>query len=208
MDEREEKKVIKYSGMSAEESGNNVKQLPAGAYVAQILDAKVEGNEPDQRLVVYLEIYEGPFKGWYMQKYNAQKERGSNYEVRYKGILRIRIPNPDNKNAMYPESDQRRFNDMIAKLQNSNPNTVFFTENGFDETLMKGKLIGISVADDEYNGNRFTKPVRFENVDDVRNGTVNPIRPREPEPAPAPVMDQTSGMQVVTEKLPWDDRPY
>ena len=204
--------MIKYTGMKAEEAGSKSNQLPAGAYVVQVLDAKVEGTAPDQRLAVVFEIAEGPYKGWYMKRFKAQKER-SNYEVKYKGVLRIRIPNPDNKNAQYPESDQRRFNDMIAKFQNSNEQAELFSDDGFDETKLKGLMIGVSVVDDEYNDRPFTKPVRFENVDDVRNGTVTPPRPRgeQPDPTPAPMMDQRSGMQMVnTEELPWreDDRPY
>ena len=190
--------MIKYQGMKAEESsGKRNNQLPVGAYVCQVLDAKIEGTEPDQRLAVVFEIYEGEYKGWYMAK--------------YKGVIRLRIPNPDNKKAQYPESDQRRFNDMIARFGNSNPNTEFYNENGFDETLLKGKLIGISVAEDEYNGATFTKPVRFENVLDVRQGLVKPIERNAPDPTPAPMVDQRSQMQIVnTEQLPWDvnDRPY
>jgi hypothetical protein len=179
--------------------------------VAQVLDAQVEGDAPDQRLAVVMDIYEGPYKDFYMNKFKAQKERGSNYKITFKGVLRIRIPNPENKNAQYPESDQRRFNDMIAKFQNSNPNTTFYSNDGFDEALLKGKLIGISVAEDSYNGNAFTKPVRFENVDNVRQGLVKPIEKKEPDPTPAPMVDQRSGMPVIeTEKLPWDqdEKPY
>ena len=199
--------MIQFNGMKAEEKKDSGRNLPAGAYVCQILDGKVEGQAPDQRLAVVFEIYEGPYKGFYMKKYKAQTERGSNYEIKYKGVIRLRIPNPDNKRALYPESDQRNFNDMIAKLQNSNPNTEFYSENGFDENLMKGKLIGVSVVDSEYNGAYFTKPVRFENVDDVRNGTVTPPKQRDDSenPTTAPMMDQRSGMQKVnTEELPWD----
>jgi hypothetical protein len=197
--------------MKAEEKGNrNGNQLPVGAYVCQILDARVEGNEPDQRLAVIMEIYEGEYKGWFMKRFNYQKEH-SKYKVKYKGYLRLRIPNPENTKAQYPESDMRKFNDFIAKLKNSNPNTEFYNENGFDENLTKGKLIGISVGEDEYNGAVFTKPMRFENVDDVRQGRVQPIERKQQDPTPAPMVDQRSGMEMVnTEALPWDqnDRPY
>lgn len=198
--------MIKFDGMKAEESsGKKSNQLPVGAYVCQVLDARVEGDAPDQRLAVIFEVYEGQYKGYYMARYKAQKARGSNYEIKYKGVIRLRIPNPDNTKAQYPESDQRRFNDMIARFQNSNPNSEFFDDNGFDEGKLKGKLIGISIAEDEYNGNAFTKPVRFENVEDVRQGLVKPIERKEPDPTPAPMTDQRSGYQMVnTDQLPWD----
>ena len=200
--------MIKFDGMKAEESKGTVKYLPAGPYVAVILDAKVEGKAPDQQLAIYLDIAEGPFKNYYSNKYRAQKERGSNYEIKYKGILRLRIPNPDNTKALYPESDLRRFNDMIARLSNSNPG-VNFQPDGFDEGLMKGRMIGISVVEDEYNGNVFTKPFRLENVEDVREGRVPVLakRERSENPTNGPKVDQASGMNIVTENLPWDP-PY
>lgn len=203
--------MITYNGMKAEEKNGN-KQLPPGAYVVQVIDVRITGNAPDQRLEFMFDICEGDYKGFWMNKYNAQKERGSNYKITYKGRLSLRIPNDGNKRSQYPETDIKNFNDMIAKFQNSNPGAVFMSDDGLDENALKTLFIGVSVVEDEYNGNRFTKPVRFENVDDVRNGTVTPPQPRgqEPDPTTAPTVDQGSQMQIVTEALPWDqnDRPY
>ena len=203
--------MITYNGMKAEEKNGN-RQLPPGAYVVQVIDVRITGNAPDQRLEFMFDICEGDYKGFWMNKYNAQKERGSNYKITFKGRLSLRIPNDDNKRSQYPESDKRNFNDMIAKFLNSNPGATFNSERGLDENALKTLFIGVSVVEDEYNGNKFTKPVRFENVDDVRNGTVTPPQPRgsEPDPTTAPTVDQGSQMQIVTEELPWreDDKPY
>lgn len=203
--------MITYNGMRAEEKNGN-KQLPPGAYVVQVIDVRITGNAPDQRLEFMFDICEGDYKGFWMNKYNAQKERGSNYKITYKGRLSLRIPNDGNKRSQYPETDIKNFNDMIAKFQNSNPGAVFMSDDGLDENALKTLFIGVSVVEDEYNGNRFTKPVRFENVDDVRNGTVTPPQPRgqELDPTTAPTVDQGSQMQIVTEALPWDqnDKPF
>jgi hypothetical protein len=168
------------------------------------MDTRIEGTAPDQRLAIRFDITEGPYAGFYMDKYRAAKARGSDYEIKYKGIIKIRIPNPANKNARYPESDVNRFNDMIYRFQQSNEGFIW---NG-DETRLQGLTIGISVQEDEYNGNKFTKPVRFEIASEVRNGMVSVIPPKNREaenPTTGPMMDQTSGMQVVsTEQLPWD----
>jgi hypothetical protein len=201
--EREEKRMIQYDGMKAQESSSTVKQLPAGPYVAKVLGARVIGTEPDQQLEVMLDIAEGPFTDFYMNKFAAAKERGSNYEVRYKGLMKFRIPNPDNKNAMYPESDRRRFNDLIARFQNSNEGFVW----DGDESRLTDLLVGVSVQEDEFNGNKFTKPVRLENAQDVRDGKVKTMAPKwekSADPTKAPMVDQRSGMKVVKEKLPWD----
>lgn len=197
--------MIKYEGMKSEESKGAVKTLPAGPYVAKVLNTSIIGNEPDQQLAVIIDIWEGEFAGWYMTKFKADKEKGSNFEIKYKGVIRIRIPNPENTNARYPESDIRRFNDMIWRFEKSNDG---FHWDG-DETKLKGLLIGISVQEDTYNGKPFTKPVRFEIVDDVRQGKVKVMAPRQREeasenPTNAPMMDQRSGMQMVnTDDLPF-----
>lgn len=198
--------MIRYEGMKAEESKGTLKNIPAGPYVAKVLKTEIIGNEPDQQLAVVIDIWEGQFAGWYMTKFKADQEKGSNFPVKYKGVLRIRIPNSENKNARYPESDLRRFNDMIWRFEQSNEG---FRWDG-DETKLKGLLIGISIQEDTYNGKLFTKPARFEIVDDVRQGKIQVMAPRKREedienPTMAPKMtDQRSGMEVVTEKLPWD----
>jgi len=207
--------MIKFDGMKAEEShGNKVRQLPAGPYVAQILGAKIEGRAPDQQLAVMVDVSEGPFTGFYMEKYTQAKERNTDYEVKYKGIIRLRIPNPDNKRAMYPEADLRRFNDAIYRFQQSNPGVDLYNDDGLDESRLRGLTVGISVQEDTYNGNVFTKPVRFEIADDVRNGQVKTMDPRRRDdgnPTTAPMVDQRSGMTVSQEPLPWkgnDEVPW
>jgi hypothetical protein len=209
-EESEEKEMIQYEGMKAAESskGSGNSQLPVGAYVGKVLGARVTGKEPDQRLEIMLDVAEGKFTDFYMDKFTAAKQRNSKYEVRYKGIISFRIPNPKNKNAQYPESDKERFNDLIYRFQESNDGFVF----DGDESKLTDLLIGFSVQEDEYNGNRFTKPARLEIVQQVRDGLISPMRPRwernGQDPTKAPMVDQRSGMQVVnTEALPWD-KPY
>lgn len=207
--------MIKYDGMEAKESnGGFVKHLPVGAYVGIVKNARIEGKAPDQQLAIMLDVSEGDFAGFYTTKYLAAKERQSQYKVNYKGIIRLRIPNPDNKNAQYPETDKRKFNDLIAKLENSNEGVNLYSEDGFDETKLPGLTIGFSTQEDVYNGSTFTKIARLENAEDVRLGKVTPMEPRRRDEAnpttPAPTMDQQSGMmQLNTVALPWDDqRPY
>ena len=97
--------MIKYSGMKAEESNGFVKHLPAGPYVARIKAAKVDGQEPDQTLIIRLDVCEGPHADYFMNRYKADDERyrrGGQYEPKYKGDYRLRIPNKNNPNSQYP----------------------------------------------------------------------------------------------------------
>lgn len=207
--------MINFAGMKAEESKSaDFGQLPVGSYVGKCLKAEVTGSAPDQSLVLYLDVTEGEFANFFMNKFTAQKSSGSQYEVTYKGTYRLRIPNPDNKNAQYPETDLRRFNDMIAKFQNNNGGIQLFGQNGFDEQKLKGLAIGFSTQEDSYNGNSFTRIGRLENVDEVRGGTVRIMQPRKRNDAsqtgtvapavPQPAVDQQSGFFAVeTEELPF-----
>ena len=209
--------MINYAGMKAEESkSDNFGQLPVGAYVGKTLKTEITGSAPDQSLVIYMDVAEGEYESFFMKKFDAQKKAGSQYgEVKFKGTYRLRIPNPENKKAQYPETDMRRFNDMIAKYQNSNPGITLYDQNGFNEQRLKGLLVGFSTLEDSYNGSSFTRIGRLENVDDVRNGNVRPMEARRRNEAgdandsafiapPAPTIDPQSGfIGVETDELPF-----
>ena len=110
-----------FEGFKSEASGKAYEQLPPGAYVATIKAVKIEGHEPDQTLILRLDIAEGEYEGYYTKRYmHDTKNEKTKYPAKYKGDFRIRIPNPDNKRAMYPESDLKRFNDAIYRIENSN----------------------------------------------------------------------------------------
>ena len=166
--------MIKYDGMKAEERNKRSNQLPAGAYVVQVRDAQIEGNEPDQRLAVVFDIAEGPYKGWYLRKFTTQKEKNTdpNRKIRYKGVLRIRIPNPENTKAQYPESDMLKFNDMIAKFKNGNPTVDFYNDDGFDELTQEDEPELTEEEMEERKENHFRLAVGAGNLVAVIGGAV------------------------------------
>ena len=85
-----------YSGFKSEAPATSFPQLPAGAYVGVIKDVRLEGAEPDQTLVLCLEVMEGEHAGYYTKRYQHDVNSNSDYTPRYKGVLRLRVPNPDN----------------------------------------------------------------------------------------------------------------
>ena len=155
-------------------SGGKYPMLPAGPYVARIINVKIDGEEPDQSLILRLDIAEGEYEGYYTKRYKAEDSKtNSKYPTRYKGDLRIRIPNKDNPRALYPESDIRRFNDAIYRIETSNPGYRWdWNENG-----LIGKIVGVNVREGMYNDSAYTKPYRLEIADDVRRGIVQPMEP-------------------------------
>lgn len=196
-----------FNGFKAEASNKGSGQLPAGPYVAIIRAVKIDGQEPDQTLILRLDIAEGDYTDYYKKRYIADSERkNSKYPAKYKGDFRLRIPNPANKKALYPESDLNRFNDAMYRIEESNPGYHW----DWNEQGLVGKYVGLSVRQGTYNGSCYTKPARLEIAGDVRQGLIAVMPPMEPksdayEPPvyEAPVDQQTGFQQVDTDELPF-----
>ena len=59
--------MIRYDGMKAEEQkSNDFGHLPAGPYVAKVINVKIDGNAPDQSLVLALDVCEGEHKDFFI----------------------------------------------------------------------------------------------------------------------------------------------
>ena len=194
--------MIEYNGMKSEASGGNVNQLPPGAYVAKVLKVEVNGTVPDQQLILKVDITEGEYKDFFMNKFKAASEKGSKYgPVKYKGVYKLRIPNENNKKALYPESDIKRFNDLIFRFEKSNAG---YHWDG-DEQKLKGLTVGINMQEDEFNGSKFTRIGRLEIAQDVQKGLIRAMRPRERkgDAFEPPVDPQTGFTAVETDELPF-----
>lgn len=194
-----------FEGFRSEKSGAvSFGQLPTGAYVGKITSVKVEGQEPDQTLAIAVDVTEGEHAGYFSQRLKHDQENSSGkYEVKYKGVYRLRIPNAANTRAMYPESDLKRFNDAIWRIESSNPGYHW----DWNEKGLVGRAVGFSMQEDEYNGNTFTRIGRFEVVDDVRAGSVPAMKPRKPRASTSAAVTTSSvvptGFTQVEEELPF-----
>ena len=200
-----------FNGFESKPQTSRPRQLPAGPYVARIKAARIEGDEPDQSLVIKLDVCEGEFENYFFNRYKQDQknyESGkSNFEPKYKGIYRIRVPNDENTKAQYPESDRKRFGDMIYRIEESNPGYHW----DWDEKGLAGLIVGINMQEDEYNGNKFTKIGRLEIASGVRDGSVQAMRPRERRGdaddsrfVQQPTIDPKSGFTAVeTDELPF-----
>lgn len=192
-----------FNGFKSEPQGNKPKMLPAGAYVARIKAVKIDGQEPDQTLVLRMDVVEGEHTDYFTNRYKYEMERKNGYEPRYKGDFRLRIPNEANTRAMYPETDQKRFNDAIWRIEKSNEGYHW----DWNEQGLVGLIVGINMQEGEYNGSPFTKIGRLEVAEDVRRGIVQPMRPSKPRgDAYEPPVDQQSGFVKVDDDSvtpPW-----
>ena len=192
-----------YEGFKSEASGKKYPMLPAGTYVAGIKNVKIDGDEPDQQLVLRLDIIEGEYAGYYTKRYENDSQGAGyeqQYQAKYKGDLRIQVPNPDNTKRSHPEWDVRIFNNAIYCIEQSNPGYKW----DWDEKKLKGKTVGINVREGTYNGNVYTQIGRLEVAEDVRKGIVETMKPKKPSGQTVTGVDAQTGFTgVETDELPF-----
>lgn len=171
--------MINFDGMKAEASRAGYPMLPEGPYIAEIRGINIEGSAPDQFLVIRVEIMEGEYKDYFTNRYKTESAGNSQYPAKYKGDFRLRIPHPQSS-SQWPDTDKRRFNDAIYRIETSNPD---YHWDG-DETKLKGKAIGINMQAGTYNDKEYTRIGRLETVADIRQGLIKPMKPRKPSYSP------------------------
>lgn len=177
-----------FDGFKSEASAKKYPMLPAGTYVAAIKNVKIDGAEPDQQLVLRLEIIEGEWAGYFTKRYEHDSQGAGlqqQYQAKYKGDLRLQIPNPENGRRTHPEWDVRTFNNAIWAIEQSNPGYRW----DWNEAGLKGKTVGINVREGTYNGIAYTQIGRLEVAQDVRKGIVETMRPKADRQAAGGVVE-------------------
>ena len=154
--------IKSYNGFKPERTTTR-ETLPAGGYVAKIMDATVISYDWGDVLKVDFDIAEGEHKGFFATDYR----NNTNDDKKWRGTYRINIPNESNQ---YFDSQRKSFNNFIACLEETN--------NGFhwawDETALKGKGIGVLFRNKEweYNGSTgwTTECCAVTTAKDIREG--------------------------------------
>ena len=190
-----------FAGFKSEAKSKSYEQLPEGPYVATIKATRIDGREPDQSLIIRVDVSEGQYAGYFTKRWKHDKDSNTRYEPKYKGDFRLRIPN---EGSAYYENNLAKFNDAIYRIEQSNPGYHWdWNENG-----LVGLTVGINMQKNFYNDNPYTKIGRLEIADDVRKGIVNVMKAGEPrsdayEP-PVQQVDSQSGFMVVnTDEVPF-----
>lgn len=198
--------MAKINGFKSEAPKKKFPMLPEGAYVAGIKNVKIAGKEPDQQIILRLDIIEGEWAGYYTKRYNNDKENADKYDATYKGDFRIQIPDSRNEKRQHPEWDLKTLNNSIWCIEQSNPGFHFDGDTDHIGEL-KGKIVGINVRGGSYNGIEYTQIGKLEVVDDVRKGIVKPMK-RKPDTMgtvdnATPSADPSGFTPVDTEELPF-----
>lgn len=189
-----------FDGYKSEAPSTKFPMLPAGTYVAGIKNVKIDGKEPDQQLVLRLDIIEGEWAGYYTKRYERDSQNARDYQAKYKGDFRLQIPDPSNPKRSHPEWDTKAFNNAMWAIEHSNPGYKW----DWNEGSLKGKIVGINVREGSFNGNVFTQIGRLEVADDVRKGIIETMKPRAPRSdATEPATDPGTGYFIATDEVPF-----
>lgn len=118
-------------------------QLPKGGYIAKILDCKEEQSATGyQWLAISFDIAEGEHKGYFAEQYRAN----TNEDKKWRGTYNAFIPD---ESSQYYEDNLNKFKTMIANIEESNPGYHW----DWDETKLKGKMIGLLFGEKEFETN-------------------------------------------------------
>lgn len=154
--------IRSYNGFKAERTVAR-ETLPAGGYVAKIMDAQVLTYDWGEVLKIDFDIAEGEHKGFFAADYRANTAN----DKKWRGSYRINIPSENNQ---YFDSQKKSFNNLIACLEETNAGYHF----DWDETKLKNKGIGVLFRNREweYNGNTgwSTECCTVTTAEDIRNG--------------------------------------
>lgn len=173
--------------------------LPAGGYVAKILDAEEKEYSWGSVLVISFDILEGEFKDFFKQNYKANTRE----DKKWKGVYRLTVPQESNQ---WYDSQKRTFGNAIACIEESN--------NGYhwnwDEKTLKGKNVGVLFRNFEYDveGNTgwSTECCSLASVEDIREGNFKmpKDKPLKKKATATPVAPVINFEEIDDEDLPFN----
>lgn len=156
--------------------------LPAGAYVAKIMDVTAEStSEGREYLLIRFDITEGEGAGIFRRDYVSQDPMYGT--PKWRGVYRLWIPTGDGS-----ERDgwtKRSFENAVACLEESNSGYHW----NWNEKLLKGKLIGVNYRNREWSmdgrSGWTTECGALCSAVDVRGGKVRMLKDKPLPSAPA-----------------------
>ena len=152
-----------FNGLEIKKSVSASEPLPAGGYVAKILNAKVEEYSWGEVLVISFDVADGEYKDFFSKQYKENTRE----DKKWKGNFRLTVPQESNQ---YFDSQKRTFGNAIWAIEESNPSFRW----AWDENALKGKMVGVLFRNYEYDvdGRQgwSTECCTFVSVEDVRTG--------------------------------------
>ena len=183
-----------FNGLEIKKSVGASEPIPAGGYVAKILNAKVEEYSWGEVLVISFDVAEGEYKDFFSKQYKENTRE----DKKWKGNFRLTVPQESNQ---YFDSQKRTFGNAIWAIEESNPSFRW----AWDENALKGKMVGVLFRNYEYDveGRQgwSTECCTFVSVEDVRTGNFK-------QPKDKPLRNKDTSSATVNNFAPIDDVDY
>ena len=183
-----------FNGLEIKKSVSASEPLPAGGYVAKILNAKVEEYSWGEVLVISFDVAEGEYKDFFSKQY----KENTRDDKKWKGNFRLTVPNEGDQ---YFDGQKRAFGNAIWAIEESNPGYHW----DWNEAALKGKMVGVLFRNFEYDvdGNQgwSTECCTFISVEDVRNGNYR-------QPKDKPLKNKTASNSLASNFTVIDDSAY
>ena len=153
-----------FSGFESKKSAGAREFLPAGCYVAKILNAEEVSYDWGNVLLISFDILEGQYKDFFATDYRNQDRE----DKKWRGTYRLSAPNDDG--SAKDGWPKRTFGNSIWSVEASNPGYHW----DWNEATLKGKIVGVLFRNREWemNGNTgwTTECCALTSVDDIRQG--------------------------------------
>lgn len=138
-----------YQGFEAKKRTMEREILPAGNYVAKILNIQEQASADGKLfLLLNFDIVEGEHKDFFRKDYAGQDPAFG--APKWRGAYRLWEPTGDGSEQ--DEWTKRTFNHAVACFEESNPTYHW----DWNEQLLKNKLIGVCFRDKEWEFNKKT----------------------------------------------------
>lgn len=166
------KKIKGFDKVSAATDG--FESLPAGGYVCRIERCEERQNKSNSgsHLYIYFDVAEGEQKGFFARDWDSQTREDKFWH----GVIRQNVP--DENSSKY-ETQLRFFKRFIENIEASNEGYHW----DWDETKLKGLLIGVVFGEVERESQRGTRYITTQadsitDVETVRSGRAKIPAPR------------------------------
>ena len=177
-------------------------QLPKGAYVLKIMDAKEEPNKSGNgsHLTISFDIAEGEYEGFYANQYMSNTNEDKKWSR--DAVFYLTVPSDGCQEYVWTN-----WNTFFADLEDSNNGFVF----SGNPRELKTKLIGgkFAIEQNEYNGQVYSHTrMRWTCVaEDVRSGKAGKMPNDKLITQPAAASDSGTDWMSVPEGID-EDLPF
>lgn len=186
-----------FNGFEAKKQGGEREKLPAGGYVAKIMNAEEISYSWGSVLLISFDVIEGEYKDFFRRDY----QENTNEDRKWRGTYRLTIPRDDGSEK--DEWTKRTFGNAIWAIEDSNRGYTW----DWNEAGLKNKTVGVLFRNREWemSGNTgwTTECCKLTSVDDIRNGKFKMPKDKPLENKPADSFADITKDDSM--RMPWDE---